>query len=434
MNMIQQTNVRIGTLLLSCGFSLDGNAATSAIDIVGTSTICLSVGLSASITELDNFSLDLQTGVDGDAYSAYAGSDEFHLESNGGVAVQIQNDKIFQQSHSIDVNYNINNSSEIFTTQENEAFAGDLTLNGYAYLTSISAQLAGNYAGSVTLTVVPVIGGIIGCGGEVSYPANSQELWATLAWEDLYPNPGDADYNDLVVNFRILENYDVNNNLQAVQLDFVPVGRGAGYDHALMLSLDGILDDSVNVSAETTPVISGNHAVQVVHTNLVDNTSFQYSYSSDQDLVIFDSTKDAMGAGFANVYETADEVAPIWMTSVSIDLPAGGDIQTNGLISGDFNYRPFIHVHNTNQDIDLYQVNPLDGMIDDNGYPFGLMMPLDWSWPNERVAIEAVYPLFEDFRGWLSGDNEMPSEQALNWYQYPIDNHESISSNINLFD
>ena len=58
-------------------------------------------------------------------------------------------------------------------------------------------------------------------------------------------------------------------------------------------------------------------------------------------------------------------------------------------------------------------------MIDANGYPFGLIVPSDWSWPAEGTNINTVYPYFEEYRRWLAGEAEELSDEAEEWFNYP---------------
>jgi LruC domain-containing protein len=58
-------------------------------------------------------------------------------------------------------------------------------------------------------------------------------------------------------------------------------------------------------------------------------------------------------------------------------------------------------------------------MIDRNGYPFGIVVPVDWAWPLERVNVNTVYPHFPGYRAWLL-DNTLPiSMMEKEWYRHP---------------
>ena len=77
----------------------------------------------------------------------------------------------------------------------------------------------------------------------------------------------------------------------------------------------------------------------------------------------------------------------------------------------------------------MYTVNPNDGMIDNNGYPFGMIIPDSWQWPLERVHIDDAYPYFEGYRSWLSGESSELSYEAEHWYLSPTTNGNVIDPN-----
>ena len=396
---------------LSAGQSVDDNAM-----------VCMSIGLTATLTGLDDFSLTTHDAA-GAAGAIYQGDDLFHLESNGAVRINIVTDGLFNGRHKIMPNFQLDGINGPLNIMADEAHSGDHTLSAVVMLGAISAQQAGQYSGEVTLTVVPQRGDGSSCGAySVSYPSSSNysgtstNEWATLAYEDLYPNPGDADYNDMVLQFRIEEHYNAQNQLETVELDFIPLARGAGYNHRLYLSLDGSLAGSNNVTHQSPPAIVGDAEVKVTHTHFTNDTTTVTYYNQGDDLLLFHNTRATL-AGFANVYESSDYTPPKSMTSVSISLNNPElNLGNRGLSSNDLFYRPFLYVMNTRQDIDLAEVNPHDGMIDGNGYPFGLIVPANWRWPLERVDINVAYPLFSEYRAWLSGESTALSAMATNWY------------------
>jgi LruC domain-containing protein len=88
----------------------------------------------------------------------------------------------------------------------------------------------------------------------ISFPA---EGWATVAYEDLFPNPGDADYNDFVVSMRITENYNRNDELVSINMHFVLRARGADYNYEFITVLDGEVDEGSNISFLSSPIFAG---------------------------------------------------------------------------------------------------------------------------------------------------------------------------------
>ncbi|HEX4448499.1 MAG TPA: LruC domain-containing protein, partial [Polyangiaceae bacterium] len=62
----------------------------------------------------------------------------------------------------------------------------------------------------------------------------------TLAFEDLYPRVGDADYNDAVVQYAVDEVLAADSTLKQVVGTYHLIARGAGYDSAFGVALHGL--------------------------------------------------------------------------------------------------------------------------------------------------------------------------------------------------
>lgn len=424
LNDVQRVGLAVAATLYvgHCNADTRGRI-TDNIGVSDSAKICMSIGLTASIEGLEDMELNTN-GINGASGSIFTGDSGFDLESNGQVAVVVEGgylylggDETLDESRRVPIRYEIDGVEDRYVTEIDSAHEGQHILQANAMLGPISAQLAGEYSGQVTLVVVPAIGVDGQCGSsQVSYPERS--VWGTIAYEDLYPRPGDADYNDFVVNFKITEFYNSSEELESINMKFVPVARGAGYNHSFHLSLDGEIDNTRNAHATTTPVFDNPAEVSATYTNLTNGESHTQYFADDEDVKIFGSTRTAVGGGFVNHSASQAPRQPKWVTEVNVSLSDPEDVSSS-LKDGDFNYRPYLHVNNTNQDIDLFQVNPNNGMIDRNGYPFGLVVPDDWAWPEERVSINRAYPLFSEYRSWLSGDSDEISEQAMTWFDFP---------------
>lgn len=387
-----------------------------------TATVCMSVGLAAALTGLDNITLLPENGgISGNAGTRYSGSDSFHLSSNGRVIVLIDSPGLKNGAYTLATAQDIDGQAERLTTA-GDSHDADHVLHMSTRLGAISRQKAGQYTGVVTLTVTPEIGGLAGCGDATNYYPR-KEAWSILAWEDLYPSAGDKDYNDMVVAMRIAEDYNSEQQLKHISMDFIPVARGAGYDHSLLLSLDGTVDNSRNITTKTAPVFYGDAQISLTRENTRTGASTTTMYTASQNIPIFDNTRTAAGGAYVNVYPGQTWTDAPTVTHLNIDIADPilnpGD---RGLLAGQFLYRPFLHVLNTGMDIDLYQLNPNDRMKTSDGYPFGLLVPTEWAWPAERVSIDAAYPYFKDYRLWLTGKSATLSDQALNWFDYPAPN------------
>lgn len=394
-----------------------GNIDSASVE--DSAIVCMSVGLQASVAGLDDLALQVVEGGDGGAGAIYIQEDEFVLEANGAVRLLASSQPLTFNDHEISVQYLLDGNPYTLETLNDAVHNDQHTLKAVAQLGNISSQLAGSYSTSLFLTVVPALGGDDGCGQQTYSRPIEQSEWAFVAFEDLYPNPGDADYNDFVMAFQSNEAYNASGELETINMSYIPVARGAGYNHSAHLDLDGELQRTRNVTTITDPLYEGEAIVKATYTNMENGNQIERYFAKDKDVTLFANTRAAL-AGMANVYEGQDVVEPLWRTDLEITLqnPELNLISDRGQI-GDDSYRIYLNVKNTNKDIDLYTVNPNDGMIDRNGYPFGIVVPADWQWPLERTHIDEAYPHFESYRAWLAGESTELSFEAEHWYLSP---------------
>lgn len=246
---------------------------------------------------------------------------------------------------------------------------------------------------------------------EQDYPIGS-EAW--YAFEDLYPNRGDADYNDFVVAYQAQQRFDARKRLVSVSIDIRAEARGAGYDHALLMDLRdtfkgggkatveelsatgtvvrsaayGLADGPITVFASSRAALqppSGQWA-----TNAIPSTAFVPGRTARVTLTLVDPGANMMGAVAAPPYDLYCHVAN---TNQDVHLPR---IDTNG--DGVMDAANVAGV-----------VRP---MIDPSGYPWALEVPVRWRWPLEGVRLETAYP---DMKTWVASGRG----DALDWYLHP---------------
>jgi hypothetical protein len=70
-------------------------------------------------------------------------------------------------------------------------------------------------------------------------------------------------------------------------------------------------------------------------------------------------------------------------------------------------YDPYLYVRNTGRIVKLMEVDPT--YQDSNGFPFGMLLTVDWKPPLEFTDTAVAYPFFEDFVGSSGGS-------SLDWY------------------
>ena len=145
-----------------------------------------------------------------------------------------------------------------------------------------------------------------------------------------------------------------------------------------------------------------------------------HNYDVEDDIRIFNSTRAVLD-GYANVFDGQEITEPKFISTVNItlanpELNLWSDRGSDSLLW----FRPFLHVKNTNNDIDLAVINSDDGMIDSEGNSFGLFVPFDFSWPIERVGIDEAYPAFDEFKDMLT-DPEQINDYAEQVFATPDD-------------
>ena len=404
----------IATPVFAASFGDPGDS-----QLESNATVCLNIGAQASLSGLDDFHL-APLGLDGAAGTVYEGEDTFSLESNAPVRVIIDGNYLSNGESDIGTIYTIDGSRNYFDTASEGIHDSVHTISARAQLGRISQQRSGDYSANVILTVTPQVGGLGGC-GEFSRSFNTLDGWATLAFEDLYPRVGDGDYNDMVVKYHVQENYNAQDELETVSLQFEPLARGAGYIHSLNLALDGEIDKTRNATAITPEAFVGDAMINVTYTTPNNGSHTLYGLDKEEDISIFHNTLASLER-FANVYERGEWVEPKFTAQVDITLanPELNLYADRGDDSLNW-FRPYLSVKNTRYDIDLANVNPDNGMIDANGNPFGLLVPVTWEWPLERVNINDAYPLFSEYTSYLNGETSEVSSEVLEWYNYPAD-------------
>lgn len=256
----------------------------------------------------------------------------------------------------------------------------------------------------------------------LNFPSIHGEV-AAVAFEDNFPKPGDADYNDFLTNFRVTEKINKDNQVTNIIIDFYPRAVGATYDHTFLLVLDGIKDQPSNISLETPPLFNGDAQVQLTYYNSSGLIlAEQDNLSVSKDLVVFGNTHSIFNAFPSHVLNTYIEY-PYFPAAhsarVEIEL-ANPELNPLGLRSevDTSKLRMVLHVKNTQKDIDIIDVDSAN--FDSNGYPFGFIIPSNWQWPREGVDINSAYPHFSKYQAYLLEKAAWPdtvvTPEAYNWF------------------
>jgi hypothetical protein len=188
-----------------------------------------------------------------------------------------------------------------------------------------------------------------------------------IAYEDLYPQKGDADFNDLVVRLGIKEFIDNNNMICKIVITSKVLAAGAGYKNQFWIT--------------------------------VLNKDYQ---------LITDPKKDLGGKLNALKSETFVD-GPVHTQEIVLETPVARDkidtmpydpyILCNG-VSAKQVHLPFVKTKFTG--------NVLDG----DNFPWAILVPGDWAWPYEATPIFSAYP---EFKPWY----ESKGVEYKDWYLHP---------------
>ncbi len=221
---------------------------------------------------------------------------------------------------------------------------------------------------------------------KIRFPATGVN---TIAFEDLYPNAGDADLNDYVVQFYNEEDLNAQGQIVEVRGAYQHVARGAGYRHKLNL----LLPNTVNISFESTIT---DAAGVLQNTGL---SKFTPSVAQlDAGIAILGNSGNTISSQNVELNQT---YAPGHVSKIKIlfNTPVARSI------IGAAPYKIYLQVIDTGKNIffpgKYFDTAGKDLFMDSNGFPWAIMVPGVWAWPLERKDIRNVdvtgYPRFNSW-------------------------------------
>ncbi len=210
-----------------------------------------------------------------------------------------------------------------------------------------------------------------------------------IAYEDLYPNQGDADLNDYVILAQFTEELDASGaRVKSVRASVQHVARGAGYKHTLNVSLDA--DATIEYAFDGAE--PNEYAVPA-------GTTFELLPASNTTIAQSNSNAGGTYAPGKGATFTITFAAPVGRAQLG--LPP---------------YDLYAFVINTNRSIHLpgraLREDGSDPYLDADGFPWAVKLPAEWRWPLERVRVQDAYP---EFAEWAASFGRT----AKDWYLRP---------------
>lgn len=237
----------------------------------------------------------------------------------------------------------------------------------------------------------------------------------TLAFEDLWPDQGDYDMNDVVIKYSTTFTIDKDNRIIRIQDVFTPKHVGGQLNSAFGYQLNISPNDVAKVTIE-----NGSSTATVNEKNLERG-------QSKATLMLFDDVRQAISRG-----------------PITVTLELDGNYVLNNITRKSL-YNPFICVNQSGfvpdalrKEVHLTNYAPTDladqslfGQGDDktpiqdgqamgpyyyltsDNHPFAIDLNItDYRVPDEKVKIDKFYP---DFTEWATSNGEKNKD----WYLYP---------------
>ncbi len=249
----------------------------------------------------------------------------------------------------------------------------------------------------------------------LDFPSSNTYYW--IAYEDLFPEKGDYDFNDLVVPYKVRFGLNDQNQVVAVTGSAYLLARGAGYDHdwhlriTLPAGASGTIQSALNFPPDNAldPIQYGLQAFD----QAIDLVGFPETKSifADPETIYVNTLTDRPFFKGPKLEFRADMASPLVLENVAA-AP----------------FDPYLVVNDSELDGSKYEIhligqssvlaesrNQLEGITqfkDENGYPFALLIPEDWQFPFEWVDLGIAYPDFIDFVLSAGSTN-------LDWYAFP---------------
>jgi hypothetical protein len=224
----------------------------------------------------------------------------------------------------------------------------------------------------------------------ISVPAGNGHY--VVAYEDLKPQRGDYDFNDLVVGYRYQIGLNAQGQVERIEGTAHLIARGSTYRHDWTLDL---------------PLPAGAQGLARCSTVGATGNALPCTIAAGNGLLRWAAFQDTLaalpapGAQTGSPTNTPDGVAFVRGSKATfsigfatpVGLPPGG--------AGD----PWLLVSSTGQSVHLADRGS-------DGYPFAMMMPSAWKVPVERIDMGLAYPRLALFV-------QSGGSQAGDWYASP---------------
>ncbi len=232
--------------------------------------------------------------------------------------------------------------------------------------------------------------------------APAQDVWASLAFEDLWPSRGDYDFNDVVVDYNYAFVTNAAQEVIEIEANFSLRAVGAAYSNGFGIELD--------VAPSMISSVEGSYLTESYINLSANGTEAGQSKSV---IIVFDNAHTAFGKNRGAIINTRGSSPVDNTVPFQIKIKLNQPISLNDL--GNAPYNPFIIVDGVRgHEVHLMGHTPTD-LVDQSLFgtsvdvsdpntgvyyqtqenlPFALHMPLSFDYPLEKIAINQGYMHF----------------------------------------
>lgn len=226
----------------------------------------------------------------------------------------------------------------------------------------------------------------------------------TLAFEDLWPSKGDYDMNDVVINYNYTIKSNAANKVTRVEASYTLRATGGSFQNGFGVQFPV---DRSKVSGVSGATLEANQskAVLIVFNNMRQEMNFwntqkgQSSSSTVTYNVSFNITDGPLLANFGLSYYNPF----IWNNTAGFGR--GYEIHLPGSMPTDLANASLFGSVSDNTNIGMSRTY----VSKEGGYPWGLNIPANFSYPKEKADINSAYLRFAN---WVNSGGS----QHSNWY------------------
>ncbi|MCM0323572.1 LruC domain-containing protein [Bacteroides fragilis] len=271
--------------------------------------------------------------------------------------------------------------------------------------------------------------------------------FGTLMFEDMWPEMGDYDFNDFVINYHVKTTfdrkvqYDTWNGYLKVTISLKLRAMGGSLPYRLCIQLPGKAKHMDGTSVNS-PEFKRSQVIDLTTESTSKGIGVELLENAQSPIFALTGLENLRKSGGNQYYNTqiesliaSSDETPTIMFSFKLKLPFGGGEISNvfyKFFTTSYAFDYFLQNTNTGREIhfvgfepsELYKSYETDRKeagknyyCNEKGFVWALKAPVEMGWAVEKNDLLGIYP---KFRNWLEhGGLATDDKQESRWYNYP---------------